>query len=132
VIVLSWLLAAVKWWLISTVVLYVLFWAVVSLQNFVRGKARWVFVATLLASWPVVLVGVLSDIAYQITWGTLLFRELPAYDKSKGWRDRIEWMLTWRLQRHKRSGYAAGGWRFRLAVFLCTHLVEKVQAKHCD
>lgn len=107
--------------LISSVSLFILFVTVVKLQNFVEGKAKWVRNITLLGWSPLIVLGVLRDVLFQYTWGSLIFLEWP----PKGER-----MLTWRLQRHKRNGYKVSGWRFTLAIWICT-LIEKIEANHC-
>ena len=68
---------------------------------------------------PFFITGYLMDVACQITFASLLFMELPA-----------ELLVTTRLTRHLKTG---SGWRYRLASWLCTALLDPFDptGKHC-
>ncbi len=106
--------------LVSSVTLFILFATVVKLEAFVKGKATWLRDLTILGWSPWIVTAILRDALFQYTWGTIIFLEWP----PKG-----EYMLTWRLTRHKRAGLT-DGWRYKLAMSICT-LIEKIQPGHC-
>lgn len=62
-------------------------------------------------------IGLVLDFLLNVAVCTLLFVELPR-----------EWLVTARLIRHKRAGQ---GWRFRLASWLCTNLLDNLDPKGC-
>jgi hypothetical protein len=68
---------------------------------------------------PLLLVGLVIDFIMNVTVFAVLFLELPR-----------EWLVTDRLQRHMRHS----GWRFRLAKFICEHLLNFADptGSHCD
>lgn len=102
--------------------LYVFWLCYVLVMSFYRahllgkltGVTKWVAA-------PVVGVGVLLDVAAQYTLASMVFIEPP---------HRSEHLVTQRLQRHINSG---AGWRFRVATWVCTHLLDVFDpsGKHC-
>lgn len=112
------LLSILYAFLLSTVILLAFFIVIMKLKRFTDGRPEWVRTATVLGWWPVIGLGILWDVFFQFTWGTLIFWELP---------ESREWLLSSRLQRHKASG---SGWRYKRAVQLC-RLVEWVDPGHC-
>jgi hypothetical protein len=64
-------------------------------------------------SLPFVLLGYAMDVLTNITVASLVFLEPPR-----------EFLVTTRLQRHIASTYARGGWRKRLATWVCDHLLD--------
>ncbi len=68
---------------------------------------------------PIVIVAVLMDAFYNLTWATLFFLDLPQ-----------EWMLTARLKR-----YTAGpdDWRHKVAVWFCSTVLNPFDpsGQHC-
>ena len=105
----------------STLGLLVCFIIVAKTAQFVKSRPSWVKTAALLNLWPILLLGVIWDYAYQHTWAVLIFWEIA----PKG-----EYMLTYRLQRHKRNGYVQDGWRFTRAIQIC-RLIEYISPGHC-
>lgn len=75
--------------------------------------------STYLLGAPWLAIGVAVDVLVQITFASLIFLEPPR-----------ELMVTDRLQRHSR---AAQGWRHRLAVWICQHLLDPFDptGSHC-
>lgn len=69
---------------------------------------------------PNLVVGILLDIACNIVWATLVFRELPR-----------EWLVTTRLQRYIHEGRHS--WRRRRAQWWCEHVLDPLDptGKHC-
>ena len=107
--------------LASSVLLLSLFVIIIRLQRFVADRPKWVRTATVMHWWPIILLGVAWDYLFQHTLAVVLFWELAP---------RGEQLLTWRLQRHKAAGRAAG-WRYTLAIRIC-RLVEWVDPGHCS
>jgi len=98
--------------LMTTLVFYL---AVMNLKRN-RGKITktgWFFMA------PIVVVGVLVDVALNILVGTVIFLEPPK-----------EWVYTDRLQRHLAE---SSGWRLRRAAWFCEHILDPFDpsGKHC-
>lgn len=52
---------------------------------------------------PLAVVGLLLDVAFNVTFGSIMFRELPR-----------EWLFSSRVQRHVKAGVSK---RFGLAMF---------------
>ena len=69
---------------------------------------------------PWVALGFALDVVVNVTVASLLFLEPP-------W----ELLVTSRLKRHIAA--SAGGWRHRLAVFICDHLLDVFDptGNHC-
>lgn len=82
-------------------------------------SVHWAYVAIMAARkveltlyWKVVLyplgvIGLVLDVAFNLTFGTLMYRELPR-----------ELLFTARCKRHKRGD----GWRKQLAEWFCANL----------
>jgi hypothetical protein len=70
---------------------------------------------------PMVIVGVLMDVALNVFVGTVLFLELPQIDKL---------LFTARLGKH----CGTQGWRGSVAHWICMNLLDPFDArgKHCD
>ena len=64
---------------------------------------------------------ILSDILFDVTYGTIVFMELPHYERLT---------LTARL-RHIIQTRSKDSWRWKLAVFFCYHLIEPWDYNHC-
>lgn len=62
-------------------------------------------------------VGIIWDFLFNVTFGCVLFLELPR-----------ETMLTFRLQRILLTD---DGWRFKVAYFMCKKLIEPWDFNHC-
>jgi hypothetical protein len=62
-------------------------------------------------------VGLVFDVLYNITIGTLFFLDPPR-----------EATLTYRLIRYKRSG---SGWRYSVAVWVCANLLDPFAPNGC-
>lgn len=93
-----------------------LFWIAISrLIPHTKHKHFWVVDALIKLAFVIFIV---IDAAFNITYGSLIFLELPK-----------EWMLTMRLQRILTS-YDTG-WRFKLALFVCRYMVEPWDFNHC-
>jgi hypothetical protein len=61
-------------------------------------------------------VGFPLDVVLNAVVGSMLFLESPK-----------EWLLTSRLQRHKRQG----GWRGDVSRWMCEHLLNQFDSGHC-
>lgn len=108
--------------LVSVVSLFAAFAGIIFLQEWLENKPKWVRIITIAHWWPFILKGVLDDSRFQYTWATVMFLEWP----KKG-----EKLLTARLQRHIRAGYAVSGWRYILAKRICRP-IQKIEKGHCD
>lgn len=102
----------------ATFVLWFVFANVMALKTFVEtrmvdGITRDVVRAI---GYAIAFVGLLYDIAYNWTWGSLMFWERP-YKRT----------FTSRLKHH----VSGTGWRQRLAAFICRYLVEPWDKGHC-
>jgi len=71
--------------------------------------------------WPVVIAFFLCDMAYNITYGTILFWQWPNYKRLT---------LTARLTYILRT--APDSWRGKIAMFMCKYMIEPWDAGHCD
>lgn len=70
-----------------------------------------------------VYVFVIFDVAYNYTYGAILFGELAHKDRKT---------LTARLKYILHSGhYSESGWRFRLALFMCKYMISPWHFNHC-
>ena len=65
---------------------------------------------------PPLVVGVILDALVNIVVCTVVLSELPR-----------EWLVTDRLKRHK----AAGGWRGKVAAWICEHLLNAFDPDGC-
>lgn len=108
-------------WLLATFFLWFLFATLMRLRDkrekFLKRSWQWWMIS--LVGYPLLVVGYPYDVAYNLTYGTLMFWQLPR---------RWEWTFTSRLQRlvHDRKT-----WRGAEARWLCRYLVEPWDADHC-
>jgi len=106
-------------WVIAGAYLFAVTWVLyLAVMNIKRNKDKLTKVAKCIA-YPVAFIGVITDVFFNITLGSLYFIELPR-----------EWLFTSRLQRHiKRSK----GKRLRKAEWFCHHLLDPFDPKgyHC-
>lgn len=65
-----------------------------------------------------VTIGIVLDVAVNFILGTIIFVEIPR-----------EWLLTDRLQRHKRKPKT--NWRYKIANYVCTNLLNPFDPGHC-
>lgn len=120
----------VKWFLLSTVGLFLMFIFVVRAKEFAEGKPDWVRKVLLLTLFDKLLLAVLWDFFYQWTWACLLFLQFPEIRREANGKLHIEWLVTGRLTRHIEAGFIKDGWRWAQAVFWC-RLIEKIERNHC-
>lgn len=67
---------------------------------------------------PLVIIGGLMDVVFNITYGSLLFLDIPR-----------EWPFTERLERH----LGKDTWRGKIARWFCYHLLDPFdESQHCD
>jgi len=107
-----WLTIASLW------MLWIFYLAVMSLYR--AHHARTLSLPAKLLGYPVLAVGALLDAAVNIVIMSVVFAERPS-----------EWLLTQRLARHIKRG---GGWRRKLASWICSHLLNPFdpdQRGHC-
>lgn len=121
------LLTVLGWWLVTTVVLFVFYVLIVKAQQFVEGRSKWVRFGVILHGWPIGIAGILLDAFYNWTWGVLLFLDLP---RSNDPDRKIEWLLTWRLNRYLDAGPVEATWRWYLAYRIC-QLLNRLDPGHC-
>lgn len=109
---LFWLTVACLW------LLWIFYLAVMSLYR--AHHARTLSWQAKLMGYPTLLVGALLDVAVNIVIMSVVFMERP-----------YEWLVTKRLARHIKTG---GGWRRKLATWICQHLLNPFdpdQRGHC-
>jgi len=72
-------------------------------------------------AYALLTVGLIFDVILNITVGSVLFLEWPHYKRL---------LLTARLSHHVSEGR---GWRFRLAHWICAHLLDQFDPNggHC-
>jgi len=66
--------------------------------------------------YPVVILGVIYDVLFNIFVGSVMFIELPQ-----------EWLFTARLKRIKKED----SWKAPIAKWFCTHLLNPHDPGHC-
>lgn len=100
--------------LLAPWLLMVFYAAVMSLKR-VRdsGTFHW---SLKVLGYPILWVGLALDVFVNVVFCTLLFAEVPR-----------EWLVTRRLSRLKR----AGGWRGRIAAFMCVHWLDPLDPSGC-
>jgi len=76
--------------------------------------------ATKVLALPWVVIGYALDVVVNLTFASLIFLEPP-----------LELLVTKRLQRHVDA--TAGGWRHKLAWWICDHLLDPFDptGNHC-
>lgn len=81
-----------------------------------RDKLRWPAKAL---GYPWLYAGLVVDVLFNLTWGTLMFLELPR-----------ELLYTSRVSRH----YAKRSWRGALARWVCRELLDPLDptGRHCQ
>lgn len=109
---------------LATVVLEIMFASLMSIRDRIveerAGAAAWWRLALLYSfGIPILVIGYPLDILYNLTAGSLMFKELPR---------RGEWTLTSRLQRLVNGPH---GWRRDRARWICHNLVEPWDREHC-
>lgn len=99
-------------------VLWIFYLAVMSLYRAHNEKT--LSIPAKLLGYPILAIGAALDAAVNIVLMSLVFLERPS-----------EWLLTKRLSRHIKRG---GGWRKKLALWICVHLLNPFdphQDGHC-
>ena len=102
-----WLLS--KWLLLPAYALWLFFLAVMTLER-ARGTGGLYGVAYVLAL-PIIAIGFALDLFVTVTLGSILFLDIPR-----------EATLTARLKRYAKT---PGTWRYRLALLLAGHLLDR-------
>lgn len=99
--------------LMTTLVFYL------AIMNLKRNQAK-IPKVTKFFIIPIVVIGVLFDVALNIIVGTVIFLEMPR-----------EWVFTSRLQRHL---YKSHGWQLRRAEWFCHNILDPFDpsGSHCD
>lgn len=107
-------------WLLATFFFWFLFATLMRLRDkrLKYPKGSWQWWAISAVGYPLLILGYPYDVLYNLTYGTLMFWQLPR---------RWEWTFTARLQRcvHLVT------WRGVVARFICRYLVEPWDADHC-
>lgn len=104
--------------LLALIIFWVLYLASMNLiRARVEGKLDKVGTAL---GFPIVLIGAVVDVVFNLTIFSLVFIELPR-----------EIMVTKRLKRHIKHGT---GWRKKLALWVCQNLLNPFDhtGNHCD
>jgi hypothetical protein len=109
------MIAAVALYLLSVPILWVLYLAIMALST--AQHAGKLPAAALYCAMPLLAAGYLWDFLVNVLVCTPLFAELPR-----------EALVTSRVSRHKRAG---SGWRYRIANWMCTNLLDPFDPKGC-
>ena len=110
--ILAWLMATFFFWFVYATLM------VISEKRKRYKKFNWRYWGLTILGYALLIPGYPYDIAYNLTWGSLMFCQLPR---------RGEWTFTARLQRC----VGEVTWRGALARFLCRYLVEPWDRGHC-
>jgi hypothetical protein len=108
----TWLIILSPW------ILWIFYLAVMSL--FRANENKTLSLPAKILGYPVLIIGVLLDAMLNIFLLSLILFERP-----------YEWLITKRLARHIKNGT---GWRFKLALWICQHLLNPFdpdQRGHC-
>lgn len=100
--------------------LYVLWIFYLAVMNLVRAKrAGTLSRPALILGYPVLIIGGLINIIINVIPLSIVLAELPR-----------EWLVSSRLSRHQ----AAGGWRGKIAWWVCSNLLDAFDpsGSHCD
>jgi len=106
----------ILYWFGLSIVFWVLFIIFANLKARVLPKVK----DTILSA-PVFMFFILFsgfDIAYNMTYGSIIFLQLPIHGFTFSER------LRWILKNDK-------GWRYKLATFICHKMIEPWLPKHC-
>lgn len=103
---------------LSLYAFWILYLAITNLQR--AYKAKTLKKPALILGYPVLFVGLLMDVAMNLTLFSLVFWEFPKH-----------WLVTQRLTFHIQDGQ---GWRNKLANWLCINLLNAfdVNGNHCS
>jgi len=93
-----------------------------AVMNLMEAKSKLTLAAKCFA-YPLALLGVIMDVALNLTVCTIIFFELPK-----------QFMLTARLQSHlDEIGGPKDGWRGTIALWICSNLLDPFDSRgfHC-
>lgn len=90
-----------------------------ALMNLKRNREE-LSIVTKIFAYPMIVIGVSSDVLFNFFWGSILFLELPK-----------EWLMTTRLKRHLNDHKK--DWRDRNANWFCRHFLNPFDptGNHC-
>lgn len=93
-----------------------------AMMNLKRNKEHLTPLAKCFA-YPMLYAGMVSDLLFNIFWGSILFLELPRWG---------EWLMTARLKRHLRDHKK--DWRDRNANWFCRNFLNAFDPSgdHCS
>lgn len=111
---------------VATFVLWFLFAHLMILRDFLEQKAKgkWYYYPLKAVGYILFAVGYAYDVVYNQIIGTIIFLDWPR-----------EATLTARLQRYLHNDHdntVLNRYRYRLALFTCTRLIEPYDPGHCD
>lgn len=66
--------------------------------------------------WPLVIIGALVDVIANVTIASLIFWQIPR-----------QFFVTQRLKEYKSIG---SGWRYNIATWICSSLLDAVDPNH--
>lgn len=109
-----------NWWQITILTFLLsceLFACYLAVMNLKRNIDQ-VTTVTKVFAYPILFVGAILDIAFNIIIGTIIFVQWPT-----------RWLFTSRLNRN----YGCGGWREKLALWFCVNLLDPFDpsGQHC-
>lgn len=95
------------------------FWTMyLAVMNLKRNSEKLTAVTKVLG-YPLLYIGLVLDVFFNWTIGTILYLEFPR-----------EGVFTSRLSRH----YGCGGWREKISIWFCKNLLDPFDpsGRHCD
>lgn len=109
-------------WLIATFILWFMFVNVMFVKNTLLEKYQdgWQRKLIYIIGGPFFVVGYLYDVIFNITYGTLMFLQLPKADA-----------LTLSTRMKNLIKNEPDSWRGKFAIFICKYLVEPWDPNHC-
>lgn len=108
------LLLIIVFVLYSTALTWTLYLAVMAMKD----KRDQLTAATKVFAYPILIIGLLVDVIYNLTAGTIIFLEIPR-----------EWLFTTRCERHLLNKTIRGN----IARWLCRNFLDPFEpsGKHC-
>ncbi len=101
--------------LLSTFVTWIFYYVIMGLKR----RKKEITGLWRIPAYFIVIIGMVIDVIYNVTAGTVIFIDLPK-----------ELLFTSRLQRYKNE---MGGWRYIVATWFCQKLLNPYDpsGKHC-
>jgi len=108
---------------VATFILWFMFVNVMYIKNVLLKKYPdgWKYKALMTIGVPLIIIGLIYDVIFNITYGTLIFLEWPHKDRLT-----LSTRMTRIIENRPET------WRGTLAIFFCKYLVEPWDPGHCN